>query len=574
MAELVEEYQREARQYLKELERLLWELEKNPREREIQKEALRAAHNLQRISAHMGFETIADLAHELETLLKGEDPPDYDLLFQKWDRLQKMVTNLSEPSDPESTRKGLEVLAEKDEDLYQAFRELLEESCTEKPPELEEFWSEISSEIERLSERLWDQETSGVGNLPVQTAAVPKSQALERVEDSLPEIALRVDPERMVRLSNRIEEFQTLGYFWEELVREIKGYLPRKWRIRLEEALLHFKTTLRTLEEDFRQLRLIPVEAFSVKIERLFRELMRKTGKDADLLFEGENVQVDRLLWPEIWPALVHLLRNAFDHGLETPEERERLGKPRRGRIRLRLAVEQNWLRLTVADDGRGIDWPAVERKVRERGLRVSSPEEALFRSGIFTRSENDRFSGRGLDVVRRKVEALRGYITLETLPGEGTEITLHFPLETTVNRVLLLKVRGERWAIPFYALREVRRVSPAHLHKVEERWLYNYQGESVEVVLPEEALLARSHFYLLLMIGSPAWALAAGEILGTQEASLKPFMPSLKAYSPFLGLAMLSGGGVAFVLDHRSLEDLTSFIKDNWPGRKSEKED
>ncbi len=291
---------------------------------------------------------------------------------------------------------------------------------------------------------------------------------------------------------------------------------------------------------------------------------MKSTGKEAELIFEGHGLKVDRVVLQEIWPALVHILRNAFDHGLESREARLAAGKPEKGRVRVSFETEGSWLRITVADDGRGIDWSAVEKRARERGLSAERPEDFLFIPGFTTKKEADALSGRGfgLDIVKQKVEKLRGYVTVSSTPGQGTRVSLYLPLGTALNRVILVRSGRSLWAIPFYALVEVKRITPTMLSRVDEDWVYNYQGESVIVLVPDPEVLQKSSFYLILMGGEPSWGIAVSEILGQQEASLKPFSENLQKFGPFLGLALLADGKVAFVLDHRSFESLKRFLE------------
>ncbi len=669
MSEFLKEYLAEASQYTHELEHLLLELDKDPENGEVRREALRAAHNLKGISAYMGYEAIAKLAHELENILESGGFQERESLFFKLDQINALLRELREKGElstlsEEAHRREedqiarfkalLKALKEEDEDLYQAFMELLEEkigllsaicgeeviepskvaavrehlekiknsarylnldelvsfleefeeqlSAVEKgedahwrpywetlvalvpkretAPELENFLSELSEEIEALSslsqeatEVFGDEEAGGSPEIKAEEEASPEpvlkppsetQPVPERLpEESLPEIFLRIEADRVARISSMVDELRSLGYRLQEIANETKAYLPREWRLKLDEALLSFSTLSRSLAEEMQSLRLVPVDSLAVRVERLFRDLVKSTGKEAELIFEGHDLKVDRVILQEIWPALVHLMRNAFDHGLENKEDRLAAGKPEKGRVRVSFETEQNWLKITVEDDGRGIDWAVVERKARERGLSAERPEDFLFIPGFSTKEEADTLSGRGfgLDIVKQTVENLRGYVVLSSNPGEGTQVSLYLPLGTALNRVILVKSGRSLWAVPFYALKEVKRVTPTMLSRVSEDWVYNYRGESVTVIVPDPKVLERVSLYLILMSGKPAWGIAVSELVGQQEASLKPFSENLRKFGPFLGLALLADGGVAFVLDHRSFEPLKRFL-------------
>ena len=660
MEEFLKEYLSEASQYVQELEKLLLELEKTPEAEEVRQEALRAAHNLKGISAYMGYENVAHLAHEMESLLEKGDLREVDPLFQRLDQIQTLLRGLAEgkeevreeasPSGDERTSRLkalLEELREEDEDLYRAFMELLEEktglletllegeepdpsalpavrehlekikqsarylnldelvelleefetqldrlekgeesewrACwevlkgllpvREKPPELEEFLSELSQEIEALS---LPEEISEAGEeevarreLPPESekreVAQPVERPPERPLEQPPELFLRVDTDTVRRISAAVEELRSLGYRLEEVWNELRPRLSREGRLKLEEILFSFSALMRSLSEEVRGLRMVPVESIRVRVERLFRDLVKSTGKPAELIFEGRDLRVDRVLLQEVWPALVHLLRNAFDHGLEEPEERRAAGKPAEGRVQVVFEMEQAWLRITVADDGRGINWEALEARARERGVSWERVEDLLFVPGLSTKQEADTLSGRGfgLDIVKEKVESLRGYITVDSRPGQGTRISLHFPMATVLNRVITFPCGEDLWAVPLYALREVRRVSPEAVSRVGEEWWYHHhEGETVQVLFPDPGVREKRAFYLLIMGGYPVWGLALPEIRGQQEAAIRPFSEDIQKFGPFLGLALLADGRVAFVIDHGSFKGVKEFLE------------
>ncbi|HFC97783.1 MAG TPA: hypothetical protein ENJ40_04925 [Thermosulfurimonas dismutans] len=660
MEEFLKEYLSEASQYVQELEQLLLELEKTPEAEEVRQEALRAAHNLKGISAYMGYDNIAHLAHEMESLLEKGDLREVDPLLHRLDQIQTLLRGLAEgkegvpeeasPSGDERASRLkalLEELREEDEDLYRAFMELLEEKAglletllegeepdpsalpavrehlekikqsarylnldelvelleefrtqldrlekgeesewracwevlkgllpvREKPPELEEFLSELSQEIEALS---LPEEISEAGEKEVvrrehppesekREAPEPVERPPERPLEQPPELFLRVDTDTVRRISAAVEELRSLGYRLEEVWNELRPRLSREGRLKLEEILFSFSALMRSLSEEVRGLRMVPVESIRVRVERLFRDLVKTTGKPAELLFEGRDLRVDRMLLQEVWPALVHLLRNAFDHGLEEPEERRAAGKPPEGRVQVVFEMEQAWLRITVADDGRGINWDALEARARERGLSWERVEDLLFVPGLSTKQEADTLSGRGfgLDIVKEKVESLRGYITVDSQPGQGTRISLHFPMATVLNRVITFPCGEDLWAVPLYALREVRRVSPETVSRVGEEWWYHHhEGETVRVLFPDPGVRERRMFYLLIMGGYPVWGLALPEIRGQQEAAIRPFSEDIQKFGPFLGLALLADGRVAFVVDHGSFKGVKEFLE------------
>src|SRR5690606_34524180 len=245
------------------------------------------------------------------------------------------------------------------------------------------------------------------------------------------------------------------------------------------------------LQSTVLQARMLPIERIFAKFPRLVRDASRQLGKQVELTISGEDTELDRRVLQQIGDPLMHLIRNALDHGLEAPEERQAAGKPPVGRLSLTAQHANNRVIIIVADDGRGIDTERVLAKAVERGL--CSPERAreltdaevyqlLFASGFSTAASVSNLSGRGvgLDVVRRNIEGLGGQIVVESVPGQGTTFTLSLPLTLATIRALLVEAGGQVVALPLDAVTEAVRIQAGEVETLRGQPVIQVRGHVV----------------------------------------------------------------------------------------------
>ncbi len=313
-------------------------------------------------------------------------------------------------------------------------------------------------------------------------------------------------------------------------------------------------------------LRMIPIGATLRRMVRLVRDLSQKTGKLVNLRLEGEETEIDRNMVEAIYDPLVHLVRNAVDHGLELPEERLAAGKPPEGQLVLRAYHQGGNVIIDIEDDGRGLNREAILAKARARGLvGAADPSPAqidhlIFEPGFSTAPQVTEVSGRGvgLDVVKQTVERLRGKIEILSREGKGTCLTLRLPLTLAIIDGLLLRVGSERYLLPAVAVRETLRPRPQDYFTVAG------QGELIQVrrqLLP----LIRLHRLLTPQQADPdPWealvlvvehegksrALLADEILGKQEVVIKSLGQLLQNREGLAGGTILGDGRVGLILD------------------------
>lgn len=323
------------------------------------------------------------------------------------------------------------------------------------------------------------------------------------------------------------------------------------------------------LEESARAARMLPFLHAAEGLERAARDLARSSGKDVELVVAGGDVELDRAVLDALKPALLHLVRNAVDHGIETPERRLRAGKPPRGRIEVAASLRGSRVEISVEDDGRGIDRDAVLERARREGLPVPQAEEELadllFRAGFTTARGVSEVSGRGigLDAVRGSVEALRGSVEFDSEPGKGSRVRLSAPLTMTTLRALLLSAGGQVFACALSSVRGVARVSPGDLRAVEGRENVRWEGAPVPVASLARALDMPSSagsesggktVVMVLRAGRQQAAFAVDELLGEQEIVAKALGARMSQAPCVTGAAVLPTGRIALILDAPSL--------------------
>jgi two-component system chemotaxis sensor kinase CheA len=318
------------------------------------------------------------------------------------------------------------------------------------------------------------------------------------------------------------------------------------------------------LEEEIRRVRMLRFEGACEGLERAVRDLARAAGKEVDLAIEGGHIELDRAILAGLRDALLHMVRNAVDHGIESPAERVAHGKPARGRITVAASLNGAGVEVVVADDGRGLDLAAIRERARERNVAVPEDERELVRlvllPGFSTSRLVTELSGRGmgLDVVRHCAEALHGRVDVTFEPGRGARFALALPLTLTLIRALLVAAGGQVFALPVTHVRRLVRARPSDLGHVEGREVLLGGASPVPVVSLADALAlpaaepARAGGKVPLVIvisGGRETALAVDELLAEQEVVVKSLGRRLRRVPHFAGATVLPSGALSLIL-------------------------
>ncbi|MBK7859261.1 MAG: chemotaxis protein CheA [Archangiaceae bacterium] len=334
---------------------------------------------------------------------------------------------------------------------------------------------------------------------------------------------------------------------------------------RVRKSLDQLGKMCRYLHELAMRLRMVPVRGLFQKAVRIVHELSKQTGKEVGLEREGEDVELDRGVVDRLEEPLVHMLRNALDHGIEPKAEREAAGKAGRATLRLRALHESGQVVIEITDDGRGLQRDAIVKRARERGLispdaELSDAEvcNLIFLPGFSTAQKVSELSGRGvgMDVVLRQVQAMHGRVTLSSAEGRGTTIRLTLPLTLAVINGMLVSCAGERYIIPSLAVVEALRPEPQMWATAGQRAeVLNLRGELLEVVRLAPLLGAQRRedgtaLTVVVEGGGKKVALVVDDVLSEQQIVIKPLSEGAQAADLFSGVAILPDGRAGLILD------------------------
>ncbi len=316
------------------------------------------------------------------------------------------------------------------------------------------------------------------------------------------------------------------------------------------------------------KMRMLPVEKVFKKFPRIVRSMARDLGKEVDLQIFGEETELDRSVVDEIGDPLIHLIRNAMDHGLEKPEQRVASGKPRTGTLVLSAVHEGNQIIISIKDDGAGIDTDRVGRKALEKGLvtedqlaAMSQRElfDLIFLPGFSTKDKASDLSGRGvgMDVVRTNIKKLNGLIEIKSEKGQGSEFILRLPLTLAIIQSLLVEVEGEVYSIPLSSVLETLRVDQRAFHVIGGQEVLKLRDMVLPLVRLERVFNVlrqgeQSDFCYVVVVGSAdkRMGLVVTRLVGQQEVAIKSLGNYLANVPGIAGSTILGDGRVALIID------------------------
>jgi two-component system chemotaxis sensor kinase CheA len=327
------------------------------------------------------------------------------------------------------------------------------------------------------------------------------------------------------------------------------------------------------LDENLREMRLVPAAGLRETLQRAAREAAQLAGREVQLVFSGSDVQIDRRVLEELKNPLLHLVRNAVDHGVEPPSVREAVGKPARARVEVSIGQRGGELEVRVADDGRGLDLEAVRARAIERemvsaeeaaGLDDQSLAELLFRPGFSTARTVTALSGRGvgLDVVRAAAARLHGRVDAEGEPGRGATFTVTVPLTVAAFAALVVEEADRPFALPLSAVERIARVRAEELEARGSRLYVRVDGEELPALRLARAVglterVAGAWLPLVVLRGARGpLALACEKLSGQRDLVLRPLPPELERMALLSSAAILPDGQVLLVLSPRALTD------------------
>ncbi len=352
----------------------------------------------------------------------------------------------------------------------------------------------------------------------------------------------------------------------------------------LERAVHQLRRVASSLQDMATSVRMIPLAPTFRRMTRLVYDLSVKAGKQVDLILLGEETEVDRTVIERISDPLVHIIRNAIDHGIESPEERVNLGKPETGRLTIEGHHEGGEVWIVITDDGRGLDRAAIIKRAISRGLIQGDGSELtdsqvyhfIFEPGFSTASKVTDISGRGfgMDVVKKNIEKLSGRIDIRTRPGEGTAVVLRIPLTLAIIDGMLVSSGDTRYIIPLLSIRESLRPEPLQIMSTPDgQQMVKLRDELIPIVKLDETFSrvksARDLMEGILMSvegeDGEVIALFADELLGQQETVIKGLSGWLKRSRGVSGCTILGDGEVGLILDIGAIVNIARQRSAQW---------
>lgn len=422
---------------------------------------------------------------------------------------------------------------------------------------------------------------AAVGGAVAEPAPKPSpspARPAERREERRPEAVarqvantVRVDEQRLDRLLDTIGELVIAESMFSDAARTQGGGMGH-----LAGQLARLDKTTRELQEMATSLRMVPLKATFVRLARLVRDLSGKADKAVELVTSGEDTELDKSVVDRIYDPLVHVLRNAVDHGIEPAEARAAAGKPALARIEIHAYHRSGSIHIEVRDDGGGLDYERIRRKAIERGLLAEDDApgeqelvELLFAPGFSTAETVTDVSGRGvgMDVVRRCVESVHGEVRLISEPGVGTTVALRLPLTLAIIDGMVLRVGEEKYILPMLAIERSVRPLPSQVSTVKGRGLMLATEEGLVPVLRLHTLMDVPDAVsdptqgVIVIVNEAGFrsGLLACEIVGQQQTVIKPLGDELPDRQGVAGAAIMPDGRVGLILDAAGLVRLAT---------------
>jgi len=554
----------------------LGHLAENPEQTEIIDGLYRAMVTLQNSAGYMGLEEIKTYAQRTAALVDQSRNADMDfflvldLLRQESEILREMVDKAvremsgegEEAADePEPAAPGKEDVA------VSADRAGDNKQPGEAPAAEKDFIPESREESGKSAEK--------------PEPAAPKQDDQQKKDDkgqSSIASTIRVDHAKLDHLMNLIGELIINRNRFSMLAKNLEeGEDAEEVAHQLTETTYSMARISDDLQATIMNVRMVPVQMVFAKFPRLIRDLSRKSEKKVELIMEGEDTELDKSVVELIGDPLVHLLRNAVDHGLEDPETRKKAGKSETGKVWLRASHKGNSVVIEVEDDGAGIDPEKMRSKGVEKGI-VSSEDarnldnqeavDLIFAPGFSTAKEVTDISGRGvgMDVVRNNIKSLKGSINVQSTLGQGSKFTVSLPLTLAIIDALMIKAAGETFAIPLDAVSQTTKIDASELSEVNKRKAITLRGEVLGIVDLTEVLglsvekEERDVLPLVILnVAGRRLGVVVDDLLERQEIVIKSLGDYLGDLQGIAGATIMGNGHVVLILDPHEIYRLST---------------
>jgi len=565
--EILAEFLVESRDHLASIESHLLTLERDAGNTEAIHATFRGFHTMKGLAGFLEFPAIQKVAHEVESLLdkvrSGQlsiTPTLVDVVLESADYLRTDVARIERAAQGEAVPKPAD-----NEPLLVRIQAQLTGN------------KKVPSEAVIGETAIAPPKTDAAPNQTAEHEAKPEETKKEiKPEETRPE----AKPEETKKSSSPESRFVKVDTskldFLVDMVGELviaqsmihhDGQLSSISNPKLQRNLSQLGRITGEVQKTAMSMRMVPIGQLFQRSVRLIRDLTRKSGKKAELVLTGEDTELDRTIVEDLADPLIHMIRNAADHGVEPPHERVQAGKHPVAKIGLKAYHQAGHIVIEVSDDGRGLNREKILEKARQRGLIQDSHQltdnevfNLIFEPGFSTAEHVTDVSGRGvgMDVVRKQIQKMRGRVDINSEPGKGTTFYLKLPLTLAIIEGLVVAVAKERYIVPIYVVKEMFRPTPASVFTVVNRR---------EMVLVRDKLLPVVRLYqrfgveprstditqsLLIVAecGSKRFCLAVDDLIGKQEVVIKTLGDTFKSISSVAGGAILGDGRVGLILE------------------------
>lgn len=585
--EMMNDFTSNSAEIMQTLDDTVLRLEQDPTNKETIEEIFRAAHTLKGAAGMFGFRSIERVMHRMENLFdnvrKGKLVPNADTIdavFQGLDCLKKLLAAVLAQT-PSGMKTAPIVYALERAAAGNPISS--HRSSGNKPTATEQVKTSDDSHHESPDESS-------------KTTPSTHQQAPSNAKRSEGQGTIRVDLERLDALVNLIGELVTDRTRFVTIEDSMRMQTPNQKLIGpMTETLQQFGRHMNEIQDIIMKVRMVPVGSVFNKYPRIVRDLARQLGKQIDLIIEGEATEFDKTLVEQIADPLVHLIRNACDHGIETPDVRQNGGKSPNGRVTLSARQEGNQIIIEIKDDGKGMDVARIRSKGIEKGLITADQAlsdrdifNLIFEPGFSTAEKVTTVSGRGvgMDVVKKQIAKLKGMVEINSALGKGSTITIQLPLTLAIMQSLLVGVNEEILAIPLSSVIESIRIKPQeiqtvgntpviklrddvlpllyldeilHLNQKDAEYWYRHP----ELDTPSSAITKqrnrRTERLYVVVVGTAErrFGLVVDTLLNQQEMVIKPLGSLLRGTPCVAGGAVLGSGEVVLVMDITEIESL-----------------
>ena len=583
-ATLVKEFLVESEELLHRMDQDMVALESTPEDAELLNRIFRALHTIKGTSGFLGFEPVVRLSHRAEDVLnalrRGEvrlSRRIMDTLLSSRDQLGQMLDDIRQGGlkqyDLDALLNELEI-SQKGPDAALRLGEILVTEHAIDPEALQQTLKEQAAKGEgaKLGELLV--EKGLVSRADVGNALLRQKQASEAAAAVASSATMRVDVRKLDELINLIGELVLERNRLTQLSRDISS--GRAMISDLDSILSQSTSRLSFITEELQsaglRTRMVPIETVFRRFPRLVRDVAHSLQKEIELVVRGEETELDKTMVELLSDPLVHLVRNALDHGIEKPETRLAVGKSKAGTITLEAAQEGDQIVIRVSDDGAGMDPECIARKAIEKGLVTADRARSLntreifdfiFLPGFSTSEKVSDISGRGvgMDVVRSNLKKLNGTIELDSHPGLGTTVLLRLPLTLAILPVLLVQVCDETYALPLRSVLETARIHPQEVHELDGQEVLCRHGETLPLLRLGRMFASgqaedqgAANKVVILGVSDKRVALLVDNLVAQESTVIKPLGSYLHSCNSLAGATVGGDGRVRLVLDPAGL--------------------